>query len=107
MDLKGLAGGQYKPLSDKDIKTIHEAALAILEKTGFTYESGLDDTLHMLEAVGAQVDRPAARIRFPRKLVLDFIRKAPQRVVLYSRTGKDDLDLAEHNVHLGTGGAAI
>jgi trimethylamine--corrinoid protein Co-methyltransferase len=107
MNLKGLPGGQYQPLSDKDIKTIHEASLAILEKTGFTYESGLDDTLHMLEAVGAQVDRPAARIRFPRKLVLDFIRKAPQRVALYSRTGKDDLDLAEHNVYLGTGGAAI
>lgn len=107
MNLKGLAGGQYKPLSDKDIKTIHEAALAILEKTGFTYESGLDDTLHMLEAVGAQVDRPAARVRFPRKLVLDFIRKAPKQVVLYSRTGKDDLDLTEHNVYLGTGGAAI
>ena len=45
MDLKGLPGGQYKPLSDEGIRTVHEAALAILEKTGFTYESGLDDTL--------------------------------------------------------------
>ena len=44
MDLKGLAGGQYKPLSETDIQTLHEAALALLEKTGFTYESGLDDT---------------------------------------------------------------
>ncbi len=107
MNLKGLPGGQYKPLSDKDIETIHEAALTILEKTGFTYESGLDGTLGMLEAAGAQVDRAAARIRFPRKFVLDHIRKAPQQVVLYSRTGKDDLDLTEHNVYLGTGGAAI
>jgi trimethylamine--corrinoid protein Co-methyltransferase len=107
MDLKGLAGGQYKPLADRDIKTIHEAALTILEKTGFTYESGLDDTLGMLAAAGAQVDRTAARIRFPRKLVLDHIRKAPKQVVLYSRTGKDDLDLTEDRVYLGTGGAAI
>jgi trimethylamine--corrinoid protein Co-methyltransferase len=107
MDLKGLPGGHYKPLANKDIQTIHEAALTILEKTGFTYESGLDDTLHMLAAAGAQVDRTAARIRFPRKLVLDHIRKAPGQVVLYSRTGKDDLDLTAHNVYLGTGGAAI
>ncbi len=107
MDLKGLPGGQYKPLSDKDIQTVHEAALAILGKTGFTYESGLDDTLAMLEAAGAQVDRSAARIRFPRRVVLEHIRKAPQKVVLYSRTGKDDLDLTEDRVHLGTGGAAI
>jgi trimethylamine--corrinoid protein Co-methyltransferase len=107
MDLKGLPGGQYKPLSDKDIQTVHEAALAILEKTGFTYESGLDDTLAMLEAAGARVDRSAARIRFPRPVVLEHIRKAPRKVVLYSRTGKDDLDLNEDRVHLGTGGAAI
>jgi len=63
MNLKGLPGGQYQPLSEKDIQTVHEAALAILEKTGFTYESGLDDTLAMLEAAGAQIDRSAARIR--------------------------------------------
>jgi trimethylamine--corrinoid protein Co-methyltransferase len=107
MDLKGLAGGQYRPLSEKGIQTIHEAALGILEKTGFTCESGLEDTLRMLEAAGAQVDRAAARIRFPRKVVLEHIRNAPRRVVLFSRTGKDDLDLIEDRVYLGTGGAAI
>ena len=107
MDLKGLPGGQYKPLAEKDIQTIQEAALGILEKTGFTYESGLDDTLHMLEAAGAQIDHTTARIRFPRKVVLEHIRKAPRQVVLYSRTGKDDLDLTEDRVYLGTGGAAI
>ena len=107
MDLKGLAGGQYKPLSEKDIQTIHEASLGVLGKTGFTYESGLDDTLRMLEAAGAQVDRAAARIRFPRNVVLEHIRKAPRKVVLYSRTGKDDLDLTGDRVYLGTGGAAI
>jgi trimethylamine---corrinoid protein Co-methyltransferase len=107
VDLKGLAGGQYKPLSERDIQTIHEAALVILEKTGFTCESGLDDTLAMLETAGAQVDRKAARIRFPREVVAEHIIKAPRRVVLYSRNGKDDLDLTRHNVYLGTGGAAI
>jgi trimethylamine---corrinoid protein Co-methyltransferase len=107
MDLKGLAGGQYKPLSEKDIQTIHEAALGILEKTGFTYESGLDDTLAMLEAAGARLDGASARIRFPRRMVLEHICRAPRRVVLYSRTGKDDLDLTEDKVYLGTGGAAI
>jgi len=107
MNLKGLSGGQYKPLSEKDVQTIHEAAMAILEKTGFTYESGLDDTLSLLEKAGAQVDRQTARIRFPRKVVLEHIRKAPREVVLYSRTGKNDLHLTDDRVYLGTGGAAI
>ncbi|NIS61903.1 MAG: trimethylamine methyltransferase [Proteobacteria bacterium] len=107
MDLKGLSGGQYRPLSDKQIKTIHQASLSILEKTGFTFESGLEDTLDMLEEAGARIDRPNSRIYFPRKLVQEQAAKAPDRVVLYSRDGKNDLDLTEDRVYLGTGGAAV
>jgi len=107
MNIKGLSGGQYKPLSEKDVQTIHETALTILEKTGLTFESGLDDTLSLLEKAGAQLDLQAARIRFPRKVVLEQVRKAPREVVLYSRTGKDDLNLTDDRVYLGTGGAAI
>ncbi len=65
MNYMGLAGGQYKPLSEDDVATIHAAALGILEKTGFTYESGLDSTLAMLEDAGAVVDRRLDRIFFP------------------------------------------
>jgi trimethylamine--corrinoid protein Co-methyltransferase len=105
--MKGLQGGLYKPLTEDNIKTLHDAALTLLEKTGFTYESGLEETLAMLEAAGAKVDRAAARIRFPRPFVAEQVRKAPGRVVLYSRDGRNDLDLTEDRVHLGTGGAAI
>jgi len=107
MNIKGLSGGQYKPLSEKDVQTVHEAALTILEKTGLTFESGLDDTLSLFEKAGAQLDLQAARIRFPRKVVLEQVRKAPREVVLYSRTGKDDMNLTDDRVYLGTGGAAI
>ncbi len=107
MKLQGLSGGQYRPLSEKKVKTIHEAALSILEKTGFTYESGLEDTLTMLEKAGASVDRDRSRIYFSGDLLMEQASRAPEQVVMYSRDGKNDLDLAEHRVHLGTGGAAI
>jgi len=107
MQLKGLSGGQYRPLSEEHIKTIHEASLRILEKTGFTFEAGLEDTLDMLKKAGATIDRNNARIYFPRDLVMEQSSKAPERVVLFSRDGRNDLDLTEHRVHLGTGGAAI
>jgi len=107
MDLKGLSGGQYRPLSEEQVKTIHEASLSILEKTGFTYESGLDDTLTMLEKAGVTVDRDQSRIFFPRNLVIEQAAIAPEQVIMYSRDGKNDLDLTKHRVHLGTGGAAI
>jgi len=107
MKLKGLSGGQYRPLSEKQIKTIHEASLSILEKTGFTFEAGLEHTLDMLKKAGATVDRNNARIYFPGDLVMEQTVKAPERVILFSRDGRNDLDLTKNRVHLGTGGAAI
>ena len=107
MNLKGLPGGLYRPLSSKDIETLHDASLTILEKTGFRFEDGLDETIALLEANGATVDRDRGRIYLPRDLVMSQLRKTPAQVILYSRDGKNDLDLTQHQVYLGTGGAAI
>jgi trimethylamine--corrinoid protein Co-methyltransferase len=107
MNLKGLSGGLYTPLSPDQVKIIHNASLKILETIGITYESGLDATLVMLEDAGATIDRNSARITLPRKLVTAQAAKAPEQVILYSRNGKNDLDLSRHQVHMGTGGAAI
>ena len=107
MNLKGLSGGLYRPLLPDQVETIHDASLKILESIGITYESGLDATLKMLEDAGATIDRHKARITFPRKLVVAQAAKAPEKVILYSRDGKNNLDLSRHHVYLGTGGAAI
>jgi trimethylamine---corrinoid protein Co-methyltransferase len=107
MDLKGLRGGIYRPLSPDGIDTIHTASLSILEKTGITYESGLDETVDMLADAGATVDREKRRIRFSPALISEQVAKAPGRVILHARDGKNDLDLTEDKVHLGTGGAAV
>lgn len=107
MSSMGLQGGQYRPLSPEQVKTIHEASLRILEKTGITYEAGLDDTLELLEKNGASIDRNQKRIRFPKELITTQVVKAPERVVLCGQDPKNDLNLTENRVHLGTGGAAI
>jgi trimethylamine--corrinoid protein Co-methyltransferase len=104
---KGLSGRQYRPLSERQVETIHSASLAILEETGFSYEAGLGDTSEMLERAGARVDRKISRIFFPRDLIREQVGKAPERFVLFSRDGKNDLDLGEDRVYLGTGGAAL
>ena len=107
MNLRGLSGGIYQPLSSKDIDTIHDASLSILEKTGFRFEDGLDATIELLEANGAKIDRDRSRFFLPRDLVMSQVAIAPEQVILYSRDGQNDLDLARHRVYLGTGGAAI
>ena len=81
MNLKGLAGGLYAPLSPKDIETIHDTSLTILEKTGFGFEEGLDETIDLLEANGATVDRDRSRIFISRNLVMEQTRKAPEQVI--------------------------
>jgi trimethylamine---corrinoid protein Co-methyltransferase len=103
----GLPGGQYRPLSDGQIETIHQAALTILAKTGIGYEPGLEGIVDMLADAGAAVDREQSRIIFPPEMVLNHVAQTPSRLVLYSRDGCNDLDLGEHRVHLGTGGAAV
>lgn len=107
MNLMGLQGGQYRPLSSKQVKTIHEASLKILEKTGITYEKGLEDTVQMLEDNGATIDRESRNIKLPREMVVEQVAKAPEKVLLCGQDSKNDLHLTENRVHLGTGGAAI
>ena len=103
----GQMGGQYKPLTQDQVETIHGAALDILEQVGFTYESGLDETLAMLRETGCDHDPDRRRIFFPRELVLEQAAKAPSRVVLCGRKKDADLDLSTDRVHLGTGGSAL
>ncbi|MCG8618581.1 MAG: trimethylamine methyltransferase family protein, partial [Desulfobacterales bacterium] len=107
MNLMGLQGGQYQPLTQDQVKTIHGAALQILETTGITYEAGLEATADMLAAAGAEVNREEKRIQIPRTLIEESVAKAPEKVVLCGRDPKNDLNLTENRVHMGTGGGTI
>jgi trimethylamine--corrinoid protein Co-methyltransferase len=107
MNLKGLQGGQYNPLSPDQIQTVHQASLKILETTGITYENGLEDTVQLLEDNGATVDRDAKRIRIPQGLITEQVARAPEQVRLCGQDPKNDLELTGDRVYMGTGGAAI
>ena len=100
---KGLVGGQYKPLTDEQVKQIHEASLAILARTGVQVEE--PETLRLFTEAGADVD--GNRVRLPQALVEDAVDRAPSRVVLAGRDPEDDLILEGARVHIGTGGAAL
>ena len=62
MGQQGTIGSSVpSPFRDEQVRTIHEASLTILERTGFTFESGLEETLEMLEKAGSSVDRGAGQ----------------------------------------------
>jgi trimethylamine--corrinoid protein Co-methyltransferase len=100
-------GGQYHPLTSEKVRRIHEASLSILEDVGCAFEEQLRETAEMLARAGARVDEDQRKITFPRDLVTEQAKKAPQRVLLCGRESKHDLELGGDQVHMGTGGAAI
>lgn len=100
---KGLVGGQYKPLTDAQVKKIHLASLSILENTGVQVEEA--EALKLFEAAGANVD--GNRVRLTASIVEDAVEKAPSRLVLAGRDPQNDLLLEGARVHIGTGGAAL
>ncbi|MEE9616208.1 MAG: trimethylamine methyltransferase family protein [Anaerolineae bacterium] len=100
---KGLVGGRYKPLTDEQVRRIHQASLAILERTGVQVEE--PEALRLFTEAGADVD--GNRVRLPQSLIKDTLDKAPSRVVLAGRNPDNDLILEGARVHIGTGGAAL
>jgi trimethylamine--corrinoid protein Co-methyltransferase len=101
----GLAGGQYRPLSQDGVRQIHAAALEILSTTGVEINS--PRALDVLESAGARVDRSLPRVWLPESMVEDAISSAPSQVNLHGRRPDNDLVLEGTRVYLGTGGTAI
>ena len=100
----GLEGGSFKPLSDDDIRRIHEAALTALEEIGLSEapQSGID----VMTGAGAVLGDDG-RLRYPRALVEDMLAKAARGITLHGRDPAYDLDLSGTRVHFGTAGAAV
>ncbi|MBN9072113.1 MAG: trimethylamine methyltransferase family protein [Rhizobiales bacterium] len=100
----GLEGGRYKPLVQNDLDRIHEAVLTVLETVGFA--NAIPSCIEALTRVGATYGADG-RIRFPRALVLDTIRRAARHFTLYGQDPKHDMLIQGTRVHYGTAGAAV
>ena len=100
----GLEGGRYKPLERSDLERIHEAVLTLLETVGFA--NAIPSCVEALTRAGA-VCGADKRIRFPRALVLDTIRKAARNFTLCGQDPRHDMLVQGSRVHYGTAGAAV
>jgi len=72
-----------KILSEREIQSIHDAALSILRDTGIMVHH--DEALGLLARAGARVDRDGRIARLPEKLVMDSIEQAGKKYVLHGR----------------------
>lgn len=104
---KGLAGGQYTPLTQTDIDKIHAASMEIFEDVGV--QVNYPEALDQFSRAGAKVDRTSNIVRMNERLVTDLLETAPQEIILYGReeSGIHDLKIGGSRVYMGTGGTAL
>ena len=100
----GMIGGTYQPLSAEGVHRIHQAVLDALENIGLSnaQPSGIKYMTDEGSRLGSD-----GRLRFPRALIEDTITAANRSITLFSRDGKNDLDLSGRKVQYGTAGAAV
>ncbi len=85
-----------------DLDAIDQTGRRILERIGIRIS---DSTyLDILKKAGAQVDDDQQRVRFTGDWLDEILGRAPSRFTLYSRDGRNDLNLGEGRVHFANGG---
>jgi trimethylamine--corrinoid protein Co-methyltransferase len=100
----GQSGGHYKPLSDRDIERIHDAALDVLENIGIG--DPIPEVLQYALPGGCTMGE-GNRLRFPRALVEDLIDQSAKEYPLYAPDPKNDLMVRGEEVLFCTSGEAV
>src|SRR5436190_15507026 len=100
----GMSGGQYKPLSDRDMQRIHETALKLLETVGLG--QAIPSCIEAMTARGCFMNAKG-RLCIPRSLVEDTLASCARNFVLHGRDPKHDMEPSGNRVYFGTAGAAV
>ncbi|WP_284163601.1 trimethylamine methyltransferase family protein [Frigidibacter sp. SD6-1] len=100
----GLAGGQYRPLGDRDMARIHETALDVLERIGMA--DPIPATLKRALDAGCWLNAHG-RLCFPRALVEDVVAAQARAFPIFARDPSHDRMVGEDRVHFCTAGEAV
>lgn len=100
----GLPGGQYRPLSARDLTRIHETALRVLAELGMSDVT--DEIRDIAVPKGCRLGDDG-RLRFPNSVIEDVIAGAAKSYVLYGRDPTRDIEIGGDRVHFCTSGEAV
>jgi trimethylamine--corrinoid protein Co-methyltransferase len=101
----GLSGGQYRPLAERDLRRIVDAAKGVLDRTGIQVHASA--CREVFRRAGCRVDEDRNRVHIPPHLVDECVSSAARRVLLAGREERHDLELGGARVYMGTGGQAV
>jgi len=100
----GMESGLYKPLTDSEVKRVHEAALVTLEQIGLS--EAIPSCVELVTNAGGTLT-DEGRLLFPRGLVEDTLAMAARHFTLHAFDPKHDIRPEGTKVHFGTAGAAV
>jgi trimethylamine--corrinoid protein Co-methyltransferase len=95
----------YRPLSDDDLKQIHEATMTVLTDVGF--EVHQPEAFDLFSKLDCKVDSERRIIRLNERVVMDLLSTVPPQLTLHGRRPDTDLHLGSGEVYCGTGGTAL
>jgi trimethylamine--corrinoid protein Co-methyltransferase len=100
----GMPGGDYRPLSERDIQRIYDTALEILENIGIG--DPIPEILNYAIPGGAVLGDDG-RLRFPRSLVEDLIDVSASKYMAYAPDPRFDLEVGGEKVYFSTSGESV
>ena len=100
----GETGGQYKPLTEADAAAVNDNVFRILAEVGFS--EATPHCIAVCTGAGAVLGNDG-RLRMPRAVVEDALRKARRDLVLHGQHPRHDLQISGRRVHFATAGAAV
>ena len=100
----GSVGGQYKPLTDQQVKQIYDTSLRMLAELGMgeAPQALTDQALKCGATINAM-----GRLCFSRDMVEGIIDGACKSFVFHGRDPQYSFEVGGDKVYFGTGGAAV
>ena len=100
----GMAGGRFAPLTEVEIRKVHEAALDVLANIGLA--DAIPSCLDHLLPKGCTLSADG-RLLFPRSLIEDTLAMAGRHFPLHAQDPQYDMEPWGTRVYFGTAGAAV
>jgi trimethylamine--corrinoid protein Co-methyltransferase len=100
----GLSGGQYRPLTDRDLERIHDTALTVLAELGMA--EATQEIIDIALPKGCTLGDDG-RLRFPRGVIEDVVAGAAKSYVLHGRDPARDIEVGGDRVHFCTSGEGV
>ncbi|MBW8034635.1 MAG: hypothetical protein FVQ79_02965 [Planctomycetes bacterium] len=96
-------GGQYKLLTENQIKDLHQATVQVLEEVGISVQHA--EALELMESCGCKVDYDKQIVLIPEEVLMKYVAMAPTEIMLHGRDPRYNVALDDSDNVYSLGGA--